>query len=341
MYLNRRTRLAHLLAAACGFAAALLLGLCIESVATAEEQADPERETKEQIASEVIFSHDRHTDRGFDCGSCHGEGDPAESGAEFRTMDMCFQCHEGRRGVEDCSVCHERAHILRPADHAFDWFHIHGEQARLGDERCAICHNRDYCQECHEGGRLLSARSEEVTSFTPYGPQLAAKQLLVQRAHDLDYTYTHALDASGKESDCLSCHSFESFCAGCHAPEDDPEKFLPLWHREAGWTPSPPGVGSGGGAHGEMARRDMELCAACHEVEIGAEDPTCLQCHRDFCPGRGNDPSTHAPGFAGDAGRGDWHDDGGAVCYICHIRESGGDRFCGYCHEEHGEEEEQ
>jgi hypothetical protein len=336
--LTRFTLKRHVLTPALYLVAAVLLAAGVELGSASGEDKSPDQARKELIARELVFSHDKHADRGFDCEYCHGEGDPAEAGAEFRTMDLCFQCHEGRRGVEDCSICHKRVHILRPADHGFDWVHVHREEASQDDDRCAMCHNEDYCQECHEGGRLLPAQSLESNPFIPYGPQVAGKEPLIRRAHDLNYRYTHGLDASGKESDCLACHGFESFCSDCHAPKDDPEKFRPFWHGGTGWSTF--GVGSGGGKHAEMARRDLELCAACHEVELGAADPTCLLCHRDRTPGRGNDPSTHGPGFAGGAGKGDWHDDDGAVCYICHIRESGGDRFCGYCHEPHEDEEE-
>jgi hypothetical protein len=243
--------------------------------------------------------------------------------------------------VDDCSTCHKRVHILRPADHGAEWAHVHEEEARIGEGRCAECHNADYCQECHEGGAPLAAQALETSSFIPYGPQVAGTGLRVERAHDLNYRDTHALDAAGRQTDCLACHRFESFCSDCHAPDDDPERFRPLWHGGPDWAPSPSAIGSGGGGHGEMARRDIELCAACHEIGIGAEDPRCLRCHRDFTPGRGNDPGTHGPGFAADMGDGEWHDDGGAVCYICHIRESGDDRFCGYCHEPPEYEEEE
>lgn len=324
----------RLLATAC-LPAAVFLAIALSGLRPASgEEKSPEQARKETIAGEVIFSHDKHTDRDSDCEDCHGKDDPTEVAMESRSMDMCFKCHEGRRGVEDCSICHKRTDILVPTDHDFEWIHVHGEEARQSDERCLMCHNRDHCQECHEGGNPIPTQSMETSLFLPYGPQVAADELRVQRAHDLNYRYTHALDASGKDSDCISCHDFESFCSDCHAPGDDPDKFRPFWHGGPGWE-GPLAAGSGGGRHGEMARRDMELCAACHEVGIGAADPTCLDCHRDSSPGRGNDPSTHGPGFAGGAGKGEWHTDDGAVCYICHTRDTGAGGFCGYCHEPH------
>lgn len=285
------------------------------------------------IAKEIIFSHKSHIEMGLSCEECHSGGKEVRAAVEPATMQGCFQCHEGRRGTDDCASCHLRVHILTPSDHDGDWTSNHREEARQDDERCLLCHNRDYCQDCHEGGDTLPTEVGYAQQFLPYGPQLAGDGLRVERAHELNYLYTHPLDAAAKESDCFSCHRYETFCLDCHAPEDDPDRFRPLWHGGPGWGAEAGAVGTGGGTHAEMARRDMELCAACHEVGAGAADPECLECHRDSTPGRGNDPSTHRAGFAGDVGEGEWHDEEGAVCYVCHTREAGADGFCGYCHE--------
>ena len=71
----------------------------------------------------------------------------------------------------------------------------------------------------------------------------------------------------------------------------------------------------------------------CHDLQ--GEDPTCLLCHMDRTPGRGNDPQTHLRSFIGDIGEGDFHGDDGAMCFTCHLYkgQAGGNGFCGYCHE--------
>ncbi len=303
-------------------------GAGADSLISAAAQARAER-----ILSGLIFSHDRHAEREDGCDYCHREDEGGPAAPRTLGMDECFRCHEGRRGVQDCAICHSDTRVLPPADHELDWPEGHGVQARVDEQACVSCHNRDHCQECHESAVPLAATSGAGELFLPYGPQVAAEGLGVERAHEIDYRYTHPLDAAGKESDCFTCHRYESFCTECHAPEDDPEKFRPLWHGGPGWGAVAGAVGSGGGRHAEMARRDMELCAACHEVGIGGADPRCLECHRDALPGRGNDPSTHEVGFAGASGEGRWHNDPGAVCYICHVRSQAGDAgFCGYCH---------
>jgi hypothetical protein len=249
-------------------------------------------------------------------------------------MGICFHCHEGRRGLDDCATCHSEVAILTPPNHELDWAHNHGEEARQDDGACRTCHSEDHCQECHEGGQLLSPKKTRTGVLVPYGPQVAAPKMMVERVHDLNYRFTHSLDAIGKESECLTCHGHQTFCSDCHESEGDPAQFKPAWHGGPGWGAVPGGVGSGGGRHAEMASRDIETCAACHEVTLSGTDPACLTCHRDANRGKGNDPSTHDPGFAGNAGKGEWHEDGGAICYVCHIRSqtSGDGGFCGYCH---------
>ena len=91
---------------------------------------------------------------------------------------------------------------------------------------------------------------------------------------------------------------------------------------------------SGGGVHADIARRDLESCAACHDTQ-GA-DPNCIMCHTDNDGIKGTNPKTHAIGFMNNE-QGDWHGDFGAVCYNCHtdggaLSQTFGQGFCGYCH---------
>jgi hypothetical protein len=110
-------------------------------------------------------------------------------------------------------------------------------------------------------------------------------------------------------------------------------KFKPATHLQAGFVAI--GVGSGGGMHGTLAKRDIESCASCHDTE-GA-DPVCITCHMDPDGIKGNDPKSHARGFMMGE-KGSWHSDPGSPCYTCHTdanaRVDGlrGRGFCGYCH---------
>ena len=66
------------------------------------------------------------------------------------------------------------------------------------------------------------------------------------------------------------------------------------------------GVGSGGGDHATLAKRDTERCMACHDVN-GA-DPTCITCHFDADGIKGTNPKTHPASFMRND-HGDWHND--------------------------------
>jgi len=201
------------------------------------------------------------------------------------------------------------------------------------------------CQECHEGGALtelaepVGGQHERAgIREAPLAPEIEGTQGMILKRHGLNYRFLHGIEARGKRSYCATCHELDigDFCAECHNQGMN-EKGMnptirPLWHGGADWGALAGGVGSGGGRHAEMARRDIETCVACHNLQ--GDDPTCLLCHMDRTRGRGNDPKTHSTSFASDMGEGDFHDDEGAMCYTCHLYKgpAGGDGFCGYCH---------
>jgi hypothetical protein len=170
-------------------------------------------------------------------------------------------------------------------------------------------------------------------------PRLAAidrgQGLRVTKMHDLNFRFTHGIAAKGKSLECQTCHSKSEFCSTCHSAGGNVNQasFRPASHSVAGFKTI--GVGSGGGEHARLAKRDIESCAACHGED--GTDPVCLTCHMDADGINGNNPKTHDRGFMSD-NHGYWHDDPGANCYMCHTdanaRPGGvnGQRFCGYCH---------
>jgi len=242
---------------------------------------------------DFVFSHKSHLEREAGCSICHGDVNEKEELTSENMPDMadCYQCHKGIKVPEDCDLCHAETKFKKY--HPNDWLRAHQYQSYSERERCIQCHkDEDLCQSCHQGDNLF------------------------QETHPLNYNYTHGLDAKSKEKDCLSCHLSGEFCNTCHSQE----KGKPLSHLVPDWA---------GDKHGEAARKDMELCASCHDTA----DPICTWCHRDKNPGRGNDHDIHPPGFASSLDKGPWHDDSGYFCYECHTRGSGGDGgFCGYCH---------
>ena len=170
-------------------------------------------------------------------------------------------------------------------------------------------------------------------------PRLTANDrgegMRLTKVHDLNFRFTHGIAAKGKLTECQTCHSTEKFCTTCHEAGGNVNQavFKPASHLLAGFTTL--GVGSGGGEHARLAKRDIESCAACHSPE-GA-DPVCITCHTDADGRKGTDPKTHDIGFMSD-NHGYWHTDPGANCFLCHTdsnaRPGGikGQKFCGYCH---------
>ncbi|MFH1571671.1 MAG: cytochrome c3 family protein [Gemmatimonadota bacterium] len=284
---------------------------------------------------EILFSHQRHAGTlALECQSCHAGVLAEPLAAALPAMDRCMACHTGVQAPRDCEACHlvELAALV-PASHGAGWRDSHGQQARISDAACVPCHAVSDCQECHEGALLVELAALGVPRQTPFGPELAGRAgQTLQRVHGLNYRFLHALDARGKSSDCITCHELDTgdFCGECHNPAGD-AGLRPVWHGGANWGALAGAVGSGGGRHAELARRDIERCAACHESQ--GDDPACLLCHMDRAPGKGNDPRTHGRDFADDAGHGDFHNDPDALCYACHRQETrAGDGFCGYCH---------
>jgi hypothetical protein len=246
-------------------------------------------------------------------------------------MARCVACHQQQRITGECMLCHVDPLSLRPVSHGPGFRDQHEALVRSGEQSCAMCHGTNDCQECHDGDLLLVA-TNPIDHLSPTAPTEGEvrEPHVLGRVHSLDYRFTHGLEARSKETECRVCHEPQTFCVECHNPDDEPGRFRPIWHGGSDWGAVPGGVGTGGGRHGELARRDMESCSSCHDVQ-GA-DPTCLQCHMDLVPGIGSDPRTHAPGYKKNE-RGRWHDDPNDICYVCHQASSGaGPGFCTYCH---------
>ncbi len=298
--------------------------------------------TFELAPASVNYSHKFHvTELKVDCKSCHTNLSEVDlANAESRaSMDACSECHNNQQASLECVVCHTSTLNLRPNDHTADFIVAHKNIARIEDEQCAMCHSQNDCSECHEGGVLLS------TSFTaaqglsqdkqaPFAPSSGTKGLRLARVHGLNFRFTHPIEAQGRAQECSVCHESVNFCQTCHEAEGVDVAGKPGWHGGSDWGAVAGVVGTGGGRHAELAKRDIESCAACHSTE--GDDPACLLCHTDFDNVQGTNPQTHDPGFANRFGdSSSFHEDDSALCYSCHVNsEQSPTGFCGsYCHE--------
>lgn len=279
----------------------------------------------------IRFDHDLHgEDAGIGCEVCHP--DPENPG--MPPAKVCRACHVNTQLVSDCRLCHFGQEVVRPDFHLPGWDRAHAVHLRSeSGSACAHCHQETDCVNCHAGVGLSAAELDPHPYFASYQTAISPHiGLTVARVHGLNHRHEHATDALSKGARCTICHDMTRDCKRCHAERARAgiAGRRPPWHDEPDWGAIPAGVGSGGGTHAELARRDIEHCAFCHD--INGADPACLQCHIDYDGLRGTDPCTHGPRFADEIGQGSFHDDDGATCYSCHRREPEGRGFCGCCH---------
>lgn len=292
---------------------------------------------------ELLFNHEFHVaDQKATCESCHKGLDEMTLATEksIPEMSQCMTCHDGDKAPNACESCHTNFATLRPKEHnRTNFVREHKLLARMQDATCATCHTQESCQDCHVNAGLVQTTASGADMVSPRSPRLTANDraqgMALVRVHDLNFRFTHSIAASAKTSECATCHDTKDFCSTCHASGGNVNQlqFRPLSHQQPRFVTI--GVGSGGGTHAQLARRDIESCTACHDAQ-GA-DPTCVTCHVDPDGIRGTDARTHTRGFMANV-NGIWHSDPGASCFVCHTdanaRVGGvqGLGFCGYCH---------
>lgn len=297
-----------------------------------------------QKKTDLIYNHKIHKLQGMNCVDCHKGLDKVdysfESSEVIPSMEICAACHnEVKIATNACESCHISTYNLLPQNHRdVDYTRSHKFQAWEVNANCMMCHDNNTCQDCHVSTTGITEMNLPDDFYSPYYPSNSisgAKQQAILKVHgDFNYRYSHGIDAKGKTSECQTCHQIETFCVNCHQSE---ERDFAL----AGIVPSSHlldnfktiGVGSGGGEHATLARRDIEQCVSCHDVQ-GA-DPTCITCHLDNDGIKGTNPKTHASNFMRDE-KGDWHENQGSICYNCHTsatpQSSQTSGFCNYCH---------
>ncbi len=254
---------------------------------------------------DLIFSHKKHaTTGGIACETCHGGLPPVDTGnggeggdaggamthsgtggteSHMPAMAMCVDCHSAKQVSVNCETCHSNFTNLIPENHLVSGFaKEHDRAVRLGsmDVTCSTCHTESFCQDCHTGDQLRGFGGTRGLMTVPGARQSlkdSPDELRLQAAHDLNYRFTHPVDARNRMIDCSGCHDRQAFCADCHQNGGilTEGKIKPQSHFEAGWVMI--ASGSGGGRHAQMGRRDIESCVSCHDVE--GQDPTCILCH--------------------------------------------------------------
>jgi hypothetical protein len=293
---------------------------------------------------DLIMNHKKHvTERKVKCVECHVGIEKVQLASELGgpKMNACNTCHDGQLAVNQCENCHKNLTSLYPASHtAVDFKKGHKKYTRLNvmEAQCQSCHTENFCTQCHDGTNLTKLSSIETIGMI--SPRTLgndkAKVLAGQLVHDINYRFTHSVDAKAKSSECQTCHNTRTFCNDCHENGSRALGTMPASHNATGFRFAG-GYGSGGGRHAELARKDIEQCASCHDVE--GTEPACVRCHSDPDGIKHKNPKTHVTGFMSTV-HGEWHSNPGATCYVCHTDPNARPRplgvhgrgFCGYCH---------
>jgi hypothetical protein len=296
--------------------------------------------------SGLKFNHKQHVEKqGKKCDDCHkglGDVDYSSKAKEaFPPMETCYACHNGKsRASNECKICHTGTANLMPKNHqTIDFKRTHKFLAKEANANCAMCHDNNSCGACHSTSGIMNETNSGTNFYKPYAPDNftdGTKQQALTRAHDLNYRFTHGIDAKTGVYECQTCHQNETFCVQCHQNKNGDYSMtgvVPYSHIKPDFVTI--GVGTGGGEHAKYAKREIESCAACHDTQGG--DANCITCHVDPDGIKGTNPRTHKTGFQRD-NHGEWHTDMGATCYSCHRDPNAhpggkpGIGFCGYCH---------
>ena len=294
--------------------------------------------------SELIFNHKYHIEeQKMECESCHKgltEVDYSWQAVSANPkMENCYSCHNDISVASNaCESCHISTANLIPQNHKnVRFINTHKFSAQMAGANCIMCHDNNSCQECHIATNVITEVNLRNDFYQPYYSSDfidGSKQQSIRRVHELNYRFTHGFDSKGKTAECQSCHQIETFCASCHTAENTDFAYsgiMPATHLKPNFFTI--GVGTGGGLHASLAKKDIERCTSCHDVN--GSDAVCITCHLDSDGIKGTNPKTHIAGFMKNE-KGDWHDSQGSICYNCHTsanpnspKSSG---FCNYCH---------
>jgi hypothetical protein len=248
----------------------------------------------------IAFDHAKHLSLSGvagQCVACHA-GVVAQGKPSLPPMATCFGCHEHEtqwnRG--QCQPCHAAADVKRLLPetflrHAGSFMQHHGSEAVQQKRLCQACHTQADCNSCHDVTQDLGVERRR--------PEAVERNF----AHRGDFMTTHALEAQSQPARCLRCHTTET-CDACHTARGVSGSLI------AGHNPHPPGwVGSNANSksfHGAAARRDILLCASCHDQGPATN---CIRCHK-------------VGGYGGNPHPGGWKS-----------TQSENSQMCRYCHE--------
>ena len=253
----------------------------------------------------VLFAHDTHIQRDYECSACHPVFPHAADTTKRPDMLSCYRCHSlthsawGEVATEACEDCHPPTFELVPVDHTLDFrIGAHKEPAAEEMEQCTMCHPSAFCEECHVGGRTM-ANGQPSPVVLPADHRTP------------EWQPEHGRLYLSQQGACSTCHTNES-CTRCHVTR----------------MPHPPGWLA---AHSDdrfaapdcqVCHTDRSDCQECHHRDLESNElveENCVECHEVM----GTDPPTaiqniglaeHAVHFNVAESKGEPY-----VCDDCHI----------------------
>jgi hypothetical protein len=248
---------------------------------------------------DITFDHGRHlVMKGIrgQCVGCH-EGVVVADAPRLPPMKKCFSCHEHQeewqRGT--CAPCHDPGDLAKIMPQSFlrhdgDFARHHGRLATSQKSLCQSCHAQANCDVCHDTTQDLTVERRR--------PEAIERNFI----HRGDFLSRHAMEAQASPARCLSCHTPQT-CDACHVERGVSGNVLGAHNpHPPGWVNNDPSVSSG---HGREARRDILLCAGCHEQGSATN---CIRCHK-------------VGGYGGNPHPGGWRstqNEKSEMCRYCH-----------------------
>ncbi|MDZ4179479.1 MAG: hypothetical protein U1E29_09645 [Coriobacteriia bacterium] len=217
----------------------------------------------------LIFAHDPHLRRDYDCVACHPVFPHRAGLTIIPDMLSCYRCHSLVHGVrgefatQDCLACHPTTFELIPPDHTQAFLvGEHKEPAEAQMESCTMCHTSAFCTECHVGGYEMA--------------DAQASQAVIPANHrEREWIADHGGEFLGQRGACSTCHTSQS-CTDCHStPMPHPPQWLARHAAGNGYPKDDCNV----------CHTDRSDCQDCHHAQVAGGEliaANCVDCHDEM-----------------------------------------------------------
>lgn len=216
---------------------------------------------------DLIFSHEVHLDKDYECVTCH-EPPLGHFATPAPMMVACLQCHEGETAPHDCANCHRKIDEIAPG---LDEPVVHLDPNIFTRKSCEKCHDVEvWCEECHgvemphpagwQKAHLAFAKSHADTCVKCHqsrDPTFCVTCHGVEMPHPAFWYSSHGDVAGTNPKVCAHCHpDSPRFCNGCHHAGFSPT---------AEWKTAQHGrVVKAGGTGTCFVCHAQAFCAECH-----------------------------------------------------------------------------